>query len=114
MNIDDYISGFPQETAAVLEELRRVVHRAVPGAQEAISYNIPTLLLDGKKVIHFAGWKRHVSVYPVPAGDEVYERRIAPYRSGQGTVKFPLDKPVPYGLVEQIGQLLLVRHERGN
>ena len=105
-SIDDYIGSYPESTAVVLTELRRVVHRAVPEAQEAISYDIPTLTLDGRKVIHFAAWKQHVSVYPVPAGDEAYERRIAPYRSGKGTAKFPLDEPVPYDLVEQMAGLL--------
>lgn len=105
-SIDDYISTFPDATAVVLSELRRVAHRAVPGAQEAITYDIPTLTLAGRKVIHFAGWKQHVSVYPVPAGDEDYERRIAPYRSGKGTAKFPLDESVPYDLVEQMATLL--------
>lgn len=105
-SIDDYIRSFPESTAVVLSELRRVAHRAVPGAREAITYDIPTLTLAGRKVIHFAAWKQHVSVYPVPAGDEEYERRMAPYRSGRGTAKFPLDQPVPYDLVEQMAALL--------
>ena len=82
-SIDEYIRSFPESTAVVLFELRRAARRAVPAAQEAITYGIPTLTLAGRKVIHFAGWKQHVSVYPVPAGDEEYERRIAPYRSGK-------------------------------
>jgi uncharacterized protein YdhG (YjbR/CyaY superfamily) len=105
-SIDDYIGSFPDETAVVLSELRRVAHRGVPGAREAITYDIPTLTLEGRNVIHFAAWKQHVSVYPVPAGDDAYERRVAPYRSGKGTAKFPLDQPVPYDLVEQMAELL--------
>lgn len=89
-SIDDYIRTFPGDVQLVLEELRRAILRAAPTAGETISYQIPTMTLDGKRLVHFAGWKQHVSVYPAPAGDDAFEREIAPYRSGRGTVKFPL------------------------
>ena len=86
------------------------LHAAVPGAGETISYDIPALTLHGRSVVYFAGWKRHVSVYPVPDGDDDYEAALAPYRSGASTAKFPLTEPVPYQLVAQIATLLAASH----
>lgn len=78
----------------------------MPGSGETISYDIPTLTVDGGSLVYFAGWKRHVSVYPIPDGDDEYESELAPYRSGASTAKFPLDKPVPYELIARIAALL--------
>ncbi|HCT79211.1 MAG TPA: hypothetical protein DGT23_22160 [Micromonosporaceae bacterium] len=104
--VDEYIRSFPEDVQKVLEEMRRRIHKAVPGSGEKISYQIPTITLDGKYVVYFAGWKQHVSLYPVPAGDEAFEKKIAPYRAAKGTLKFPLGKPVPYDLVERVAKLL--------
>ena len=107
--VDDYIASFPAATQRVLEDVRRAMHSAVPGAGETISYDIPTLTLDGRAVVYFAGWKRHVSVYPVPDGDAELEAALAPYRSGASTAKFPLTEPVPYELIARIATLLASR-----
>jgi len=78
---------------------------------ETISYNMPTMTLDGRYLVYFAGWKNHISVYPAPAGDDNYEDRIAPYRASKGTVKFSLRKPIPYELITQIVQLLVEQRD---
>ena len=104
-SVDDYIRTFPEDVQGILERIRRIMREAAPAAVETISYGMPTLLLDGKHLVHFAGWKHHVSVYPVPAADEAddaFEREIAPYRSGKSTAKFPLARPVPYDLIETL------------
>jgi uncharacterized protein YdhG (YjbR/CyaY superfamily) len=108
-SVDEYIAGFPPEVQPVLNQLRATIRAAAPRAQETISYQMPTFTLDGRSFIHFAGWKKHVSVYPVPDGDDDFERAIAPYRSGRSTVKFDLAKPIPYDLVTAIVGLLLAR-----
>ena len=108
--VDEYIATFPPATQQVLQGVRRALHAAVPGASERISYNIPTVTLDGRSIVYFAGWKRHISVYPVPDGDADYEAAIAPYRSGASTAKFPLTKPVPYDLVGHIAMRLAASH----
>jgi uncharacterized protein YdhG (YjbR/CyaY superfamily) len=105
-SVDDYIASFPPNVQEVLQEVRRTMHTAVPGSGEKISYDIPTITLDGRAVVYFAGWKRHVSVYPVPGGDDEYEARVAPYRSGAGTAKFPLNKPIPYDVIADIATRL--------
>ncbi|CAN7209609.1 iron chaperone [Arthrobacter sp. LjRoot14] len=105
-NVDEYIASFPAEVQGALQEIRRRCHEAVPESGETISYGIPSITLNGKYVVYFAGWAHHISVYPVPAGDEAFEAAIAPYRAARGTLKFPLGKPVPYELIEKTAALL--------
>jgi uncharacterized protein YdhG (YjbR/CyaY superfamily) len=104
--VETYIASFPPDVQEVLLEIRQRCHSAVPGSGEAISYGIPTITLAGKYVVYFAGWARHVSVYPVPVGDEAFRESIAPYREAKGTLKFPLGKPVPYELIGTVAALL--------
>lgn len=99
-SVDEYIAAFPAATQEVLQELRRRVHAAVPDAEERISYQIPTFALEGQYVIYVAGWKNHVSVYPVPQGDPELDARLRPYLSGQSTMKLPLNKPIPWDVVD--------------
>jgi len=103
--IDEYIASFPADVQAVLQEIRRRIRAAVPGAAETISYRIPAITLNGRRLIYFAAWRHHISVYPVPAGDAAFRQDIGPYRHGKGTVRFPLRQPVPYHLIEQIAVL---------
>lgn len=107
-SVDDYLASFPDETREVLDGIRRTLHDAVPGAGEKISYQIPTLTVDGKSVVHFAGWAKHASVYPLPEGDDAFAADLAPYRSGPGTAKFPLNRPIPYDLIGRIATFLVI------
>ena len=110
--VDDYIRSFPEDVRATLERVRQTIRAVVPTADETISYDIPTFRLDGKYLVHFAGWKQHLSVYPIPSGDEAFEREIAPYRAGKGTLKFPFNQPIPYALIKRI-VALQVTQRRG-
>jgi uncharacterized protein YdhG (YjbR/CyaY superfamily) len=106
--IDDYISAAPVESQVVLEEIRRRVHDLAPGVEETISYQMPTFRLNGRSVVHVAAWKHHVSLYPVPDSvDGSLADDLAPYASGKGTMRFPLNDPIPYELVERVVQALL-------
>lgn len=104
--IDEYISGFPPETQAILTRMRETIRAAAPQAIETMSYGIPTYDLEGKHLVFFAGWKRHISLYPLPAGDDAYQQRIAQYKRVKSTVQFPLDKPIPYDLIRETVVLL--------
>lgn len=104
--IDEYISSFPGEIRAILENLRQTIRKVVPEATETISYGIPTFDLNGKHLVFFAGWKHYISMYPLPAGDDAFQNKIAQYKRVKSTVQFPLDKPVPYDLVGEIVTLL--------
>lgn len=104
--VDDYIAAFPRPTGTVLKKVRAALHKALPGAEEAISYGIPVLKLKGRPVIYFAGWKEHYSLYPMNKRMEAaFARDLARYQiSGRGTVRFPLSKPVPAGFIQRIAR----------
>ena len=109
-DIDEYIAGFPDETQKILEEIRTRIHGVAPEATEAISYQIPTFKVGGKVLVHFAGWKEHVSMYPVPpTTDKALLADLEKYQVSKGTLKFPLDQPIPYDVVERVAQAHLAR-----
>ena len=99
---DDYISSFPKEVQALLQQVRNTIKKAAPGAEEKISYGIPAFNLNNRYLVYFAGFKNHISVYPAPRGSEEFKEKLAKYKGGKGTVQFPLDKPLPLGLITQI------------
>ena len=98
-SIDEYIAGFPPETQKALEELRALIKTCAPGATETISYAIPTFDLNGKHLVHFAGYARHVGLYPAPSGLEAFKEDLKSYKRGKGSVQFPLSQPLPVDLI---------------
>lgn len=105
--VDGYIASFPPDVQRTLQEVRDAIRTAVPGTEERISYGIPTFALNGRYVVYFSGWKRHVSVYPIPDADPELERAIRPFRAGKGTLKFALDQPTPIELIKRVAARLL-------
>ncbi len=105
--IDGYISTFPADIQAILENVRQAIHKAAPEAVETMSYGIPTFNLNSKHLVFFAGWKQHISLYPLPAADAAFQQEMAHYKRAKGTIQFPLDKSIPYDLVEQIVTFLM-------
>jgi uncharacterized protein YdhG (YjbR/CyaY superfamily) len=105
-NVDEYIAGFPRSVQTVLKRVRTTIRKAVPGAEEAISYQMPTFKLNGRYVLYFAGWKQHYSLYP--STDPLvaaFKDDLAPYEvSGKGTIRFPLSEPVPVKLINGIAK----------
>jgi uncharacterized protein YdhG (YjbR/CyaY superfamily) len=110
--IDEYIASFPADVQVILTEVRRTIRGVVPDAGEMISYQIPAMTLGGKPLVYFAGWKNHISVYPLPAADADFARELAPYLAGKGTAQFPLRRPVPYDLIGRLAALLAAQRER--
>ena len=104
-SIDEYFETFPEDTQKILKQVRRTIKTAAPEAGEKISYGIPTFTLNGKYLIYFAGWKNHISIYPIPIGDEAFNKEISQYVAGKGTLKFPIDKPMPLKLISKIVKL---------
>lgn len=102
--IDEYLAALPADVRPVVERIRKTLHDAVPDAGEKIAYQMPTLTLDGKSLVHFSGWKQHVSLYPVPPVDDELAAAIAPYVAGKGTLKFPLNQPIPYDVIARLAQ----------
>lgn len=101
-NIDEYIAGFPPDVQEILEKIRMTIRKAVPDAEETISYQIPTFTLKGTYLIYFAAYKKHIGLYPAPRGNEQFKKELSVYEGGKGTVRFPLDKPIPFGLIKRI------------
>jgi len=106
-SVDEYIATHPEDVRAILQRVRSTIRKAVPGAEEAISYQIPTYKLHGGHVVYFAGWKQHYSLYP--ATDHLvaaFKDDLAPYEVGKGTIRFPLSEPVPVRLIARIAKFL--------
>jgi len=99
--IDEYIATFPEEIQKTLSELRATIKAAAPDAKEKISYQMPTFDLKGN-LVHFAAYKNHIGFYPAPSGIEKFRDELSAYEGAKGSVKFPLEKPVPYDLIAQI------------
>ena len=100
--IDEYIAGFPDETRAALQEMRALITAAAPDATETMSYAIPTFDLNGRHLVHFAGYEGHVGFYPAPSGIAAFKAELKPFKSAKGSVQFPLDRPLPADLIRRM------------
>lgn len=100
-DINEYISDFPEDIKVTLEQIRETIHKAAPEAKEAIKYGMPTFVLNGN-LVHFAAFKNHIGFYPAPSGIEAFIDELAIYRTGKGTIQFPLNKPIPFDLVKKV------------
>jgi uncharacterized protein YdhG (YjbR/CyaY superfamily) len=100
-SVDEYISRFPATVRAKLQQLRRVIRAAAPGAKETISYQIPAFMQNGP-LVYFAAYENHIGFYPTSSGISNFKHELAEYKSGRGSVRFPMDKPLPFGLVGRI------------
>lgn len=100
-DIDTYIDGFTAETQEILRKVRETIKQAAPGAEETISYQMPTFKLNGN-LVHFAAFKNHIGFYPAPRGIEKFKEELAAYDGGKGSVQFPLDKEIPYDLIRRV------------
>ena len=104
-SVDEYIASQPEAVQGILKRVRSAIRKAVPGAEEVISYKIPTYRLHGRAVLYFAGWTQHYSLYP--ATDHVvaaFKDDLAPYQVSKGTIRFPLSEPVPVKLIQRIAK----------
>jgi uncharacterized protein YdhG (YjbR/CyaY superfamily) len=100
-DIDEYIAGFPPDIQATLQQIRATIRAAAPDAEEKISYQMPTFFLYGN-LVHFAAFKNHIGFYPAPTGIERFQEKLAAYKGGKGSVQFPLEAPMPLGLIGEI------------
>jgi len=104
-SVDEYIASQPEVVQGVLKRVRNAIRKALPRAEEAISYQIPAYKLDGRPVLYFAGWRRHYSLYPCT--DHLvaaFKDDLASYEVNKGTIRFPLSDPVPVKLIEGIAK----------
>jgi uncharacterized protein YdhG (YjbR/CyaY superfamily) len=112
--VADYIAKASPVARRALKQLRTAIKAAAPGITERISYRIPTFELDGRYLLYIAAFKEHVSVYPVTSGMLArYSKAIVPYRAGKGTLRFPLDAPVPTDLVAKLAKVRVRERRAG-
>ena len=109
--VEDYIAGFPPEVAERLRRIREVIVAAVASdsgelPEERIRYGMPAVMLGGRYALHFAGWKKHIGLYPVPRLEEPLEGEIAPFRAEKDSVVFPHTQPVPYELIGRVADAI--------
>jgi uncharacterized protein YdhG (YjbR/CyaY superfamily) len=100
--IDEYIATFPSNIRDILEELRQIIRESAPKSEETISYGIPTFDLNGKHLVHFAAYKNHIGFYPTSSGITRFKKELSPYELSRGTVRFPINEPIPFDLIRKI------------
>jgi uncharacterized protein YdhG (YjbR/CyaY superfamily) len=101
VTIDEYIATFPPDVRRLLRQVRATIRKAAPEAQEKISYQIPTFFLHGN-LVHFGAFKKHIGFYPAPTGLKQFEKELSRYEGAKGSVRFPLDQPMPLALIARI------------
>lgn len=111
-SVDTYIKDFPEEMQRILHKIRETIHAAIPEADETISYGMPAFKYKGKPVVYFGGWRNHIGFYATPSGNEAFRKELAPYQGAKGSVKFPLDQPMPYDLIEKMARYRLAEVKR--
>ncbi|MDH2901551.1 MAG: DUF1801 domain-containing protein [archaeon] len=99
--VGEYIAMYPSNVQSILKKLRQTIKESAPGAQEVISYQIPTFKLNGN-LVHFGAFEDHIGFFPTSSGKEAFKKELSKYKGGKGTVQFPLDRPIPYDLVSKI------------
>ncbi|MNK16443.1 hypothetical protein D3C87_346080 [compost metagenome] len=100
-NINEYIASFPENVQKLLEQIRRIIQKAAPEATEAISYAMPTFKLNGI-LVHFAAFQNHIGFYALPSGNEAFQKELSAYKTGKGSIQFPLNEPLPEALITKI------------
>lgn len=101
-SVDEYIESFPSEIQFILEKIRNIITTNAPEATESLSYGMPAYKTNGKPLVYFAAYKNHIGFYATPTGHEKFADDLSIYKQGKGSVQFPVDKSIPYELIEQI------------
>jgi len=101
-NIDAYLAGCPPQAQMALAQIRQAVREAAPGVEEKISYKMPAFFVDGHAVLHAGAYKQHIGVYPAPAAEGAFAAAVARYGAHRSTLQFPLDEPMPLGLIRRL------------
>jgi uncharacterized protein YdhG (YjbR/CyaY superfamily) len=101
--VEQYITGFPPDVQEILQKIRTIIKEEAPSATERIAYGMPTYTME-KNLIHFAGYARHIGLYPTPTGIDAFRDELAAYKNAKGSVQFPLSEPIPYDLIRRIAR----------
>jgi len=110
-NTDEYIAGFPNNVQQLLQQIRTTIIKAAPKATEIISYNMPAFK-QKKIVVYFAAFKNHIGFYALPSGNEAFQKELSKYKTGKGSIQFPLKKEIPYDLIQKIVEFRVLEIEK--
>ena len=110
--IEKYLMQFPEEVQAVLRNLRKLIRQCAPDAEEKMAYGMPGYKTHGKPLVYFAGYKKHIGFYATPTGHHEFKEALSQYKQGKGSVQFPLDRPMPYELIERIVRFRVDENQR--
>lgn len=110
-SVDEYIGEFSPEVQERLRQIRALIGEVAPSATETISYAIPTFDLNGRHLVHFAAFAKHIGLYPGDSGIRAFEAELEGYKHARGSVQFPLDRPLPLDLIRRITEFRLVEEE---
>ncbi len=101
-SVEEYIQSFPAATQQMLNQMRELIRENAPGAKEEISYGMPGYKLNKKPLVYFAGYEKHIGFYATPVGHEAFADDFSKYKTGKGSVQFPIDQPLPFDLIERV------------
>src|SRR5690554_3556089 len=101
-NVEEYIRSYPKSVQDSLVKIRRTILQVAPLAEEKLSYGMPAYKLNGKPLVYFGAFKKHIGFYATPRGHEAFKHELSLYKQGKGSVQFPLDKPIPLNLIARI------------
>ena len=107
--IDEYILQFSEEVQEILKTIRKVIKEVAPNAEEKISYQMPTFVLNGN-LVYFAAFKNHIGFYPAPSGISTFQKELSKYKSGKGSIQFPINEPIPYELIKKIVEFRVIEN----
>ena len=110
-NVDEYIMAFPGKVQRLLKQMRKTIKSAAPNSEESLSYKMPAYKYFGRPLVYFAGYENHIGFYATPTGNIIFKKELAVYKTGKGSIQFPVDKPLPLALVNKIVKFRLMENE---
>ncbi|MFO7616303.1 MAG: DUF1801 domain-containing protein [Bacteroidales bacterium] len=110
--VDDYINHFPPTVREILRQIRAVILAAAPAAVEGFAYQMPSYKTNGKPLVYFAAFDRHIGFYATPTGHSAFTAELSQFKQGKGSVQFPLDQPIPYDLIRRMVEYRVAENER--
>jgi len=102
MKVDAYIKGQPKEVQLLLQKVRATILKAAPKAEESISYGMPGYKMHGRPLVYFGAWEKHIGFYTLPSGNVAFKKELSKYKVAKGSIRFPLEGRIPYGLIEKM------------
>jgi uncharacterized protein YdhG (YjbR/CyaY superfamily) len=109
-SVDQYISTFPPDVQAILSNIRELIKQQAPEVDESLAYGMPAYKTNGRPLVYFAAFEKHIGFYATPSGHTRFSEELSQYKQGKGSVQFPLNNPIPYELIRRIVEYRVVEN----